>query len=63
MHTLEVNNHLKNGGSFWMMLNPMKNGEPCKPIYKWWQRKSSIYIILQIYYWLIGGLGPGGLDI
>ena len=28
MHTLEVNNHLENGGSFWMMLNPnLKNGE------------------------------------
>ena len=40
-HTLEVNHHVKNGGSFWLMINPyFKKIETHKPTYQlsvaWW---------------------------
>ena len=38
--SLEVVATIKNGGSFWMMINPyFKNGETHKPL-EWWQRTT-----------------------
>ena len=32
-HTLEVNHQIKNGGSFWIMINPIKNGASFQPTF------------------------------
>jgi len=49
VYSLEVNHHLKNGGSFCMMINQyLKNGETRKPTYKkCWLDFQGIHNILQ----------------
>ena len=63
VYSLEVNHHLKNGGSFCMMINQyLKNGETRKPTYKkCWLDFQGIHNILQPKPWFFSTKSPSFL--